>query len=251
MDSHVPLRLLVIGRGRMGRLIESLAAAHGFTVVQTLDRTNNAGGRAITADLCAQVDVAVDFSTATAVSDNVPRLATHGVPMVIGTTGWQADEARVREAASGIGVVSAANCSLGVHVFQAIVAEAARRFAGHPTFGAFIHEAHHAAKKDAPSGTALFLQHTMTDAGYALPIDVSSTRAGSIPGTHTIGFDGPFESVTLTHAARDRSTFAVGALTAARWVVGRRGWFGMRDVLFGEPEKGRGQRSEGKGKVEG
>ena len=86
-------------------------------------------------------------------------------------------------------------------------------------------------KKDAPSGTALLLKRTMEKAGYSRPIDVSSTRAGFIPGTHTIGFDGPSESITLSHTARDRGAFARGALTAARWVKGRQGWFTMRDVL--------------------
>jgi 4-hydroxy-tetrahydrodipicolinate reductase len=226
-----PLRLLLVGHGRMGRLIESLAPAHGFTVAGVLERSNNRAGEAITPALCGGVDVAVDFSIAQAVPENVPRLAANGVNVVIGTTGWQAEEARVRAAAAGVGVVAAANFSLGVHLFRAVVAEAARRFAPHAAYGAWIHESHHAAKKDAPSGTALWLQKAMAEAGYAHRVDVSSTRAGSIPGTHAIGFDGPFEGITLTHAARDRATFAVGALTAARWLVGRRGWFGMEDVI--------------------
>ena len=98
-------------------------------------------------------------------------------------------------------------------------------------FGAWLHEAHHAAKKDAPSGTALKLKRAMEEAGYHRPIDVAASRAGFIPGTHTIGFDGPSESITLTHTARDRGGFARGALTAARWIKGRRGWFTMEDVL--------------------
>ena len=86
-------------------------------------------------------------------------------------------------------------------------------------------------KKDAPSGTALMLRGAMQRAGFSRPIDMASTRAGSIPGTHTIGFDGPSDSITLTHTARDRSGFARGALVAARWLRGRRGWFTMHDVL--------------------
>ena len=99
------------------------------------------------------------------------------------------------------------------------------------SFGAWLHEAHHHKKKDAPSGTALLLKRAMEQSGYSLPIDVSSTRAGHEPGTHTIGFDGPAESITLSHSARDRTAFARGALTAAKWVHGKRGWFTMRDVL--------------------
>jgi 4-hydroxy-tetrahydrodipicolinate reductase len=104
-------------------------------------------------------------------------------------------------------------------------------FAAQKDFGAFVHEAHHAAKKDAPSGTALFLESAMKHAGYDRKIDMSSTRAGYIPGVHTVGFDGPADTITLTHAARDRTAFARGALAAAQWVAGRRGWFTMKDVL--------------------
>jgi 4-hydroxy-tetrahydrodipicolinate reductase len=118
-----------------------------------------------------------------------------------------------------------------VVLFDAIVAHAAKLFAAQADFGAFLHEAHHAAKKDAPSGTALLLKRSMEQAGFPRPIDVAATRAGFIPGTHTIGFDGPAETITLTHAARDRTAFARGALAAARWVQGKRGWFTMQDVL--------------------
>jgi 4-hydroxy-tetrahydrodipicolinate reductase len=97
--------------------------------------------------------------------------------------------------------------------------------------GAWIHEAHHSAKKDAPSGTALMLKAAMERAGYARPIDVSSARAGSIPGTHVVGFDGLADTVTLTHTVRDRAVFAHGALEAAKWLKGRSGWFGIGDMI--------------------
>ena len=164
---------------------------------------------------------------------NLPPLAARGINVVIGTTGWQAHEPAMRDVATeaGIGVVAAANFSLGMNVFQLVVEEAARRFAPHPDFGAWLHEAHHDRKKDAPSGTALALKAGMEHAGFPRAIDVSSTRVGFTPGTHTVGFDGPSETIELTHTVRDRAVFARGALVAARWVIGRRGWFGMRDVL--------------------
>jgi 4-hydroxy-tetrahydrodipicolinate reductase len=130
-----------------------------------------------------------------------------------------------------IGVVAAPNFALGVNLFAALAERAAELLQPQAGFGAFIHEAHHAAKLDAPSGTALWLEAALREGGYNRPIDVSSTRAGSIPGTHTIGFDAAGETITLTHTARDRSGFARGALEAARWVQGRSGWFTMRDVL--------------------
>jgi 4-hydroxy-tetrahydrodipicolinate reductase len=134
-------------------------------------------------------------------------------------------------AEAGIGIVVAPNFSTGVVLFEAIAAQAAKLFAPQDEFGAFLHEAHHATKKDAPSGTALLLKRAMEQAGFPRPIDVASTRAGFIPGTHTVGFDGPAETITLTHTARDRTAFARGALAAAKWVQGKRGWFTMRDVL--------------------
>jgi 4-hydroxy-tetrahydrodipicolinate reductase len=104
----------------------------------------------------------------------------------------------------------------------------------YPQYGAWIHELHHAAKRDAPSGTALLLRDAMTRAGYDRVVDVSSTRAGTIPGTHTIGFDGPSDTIELTHVARDRRGFALGALLAAQWIKDKRGWFSMTDVLRAE-----------------
>lgn len=221
-------RLLLIGHGRMGRLVESLAPDYGFAVAGTI-------GRAHAADFGAwpDADVAVDFSVAEAVPRTVRQLAPRGMPIVIGTTGWRAEEGAVREMAErhGIGVVAAPNFALGVNLFLALAERAGDLLASRPEFGAWIHEAHHAAKRDAPSGTALALRSVVEGAGYAHPIDVASTRAGAIPGTHTLGFDALSETITLTHTARDRSAFARGALEAARWVMGRRGWFGMRDVL--------------------
>jgi 4-hydroxy-tetrahydrodipicolinate reductase len=155
------------------------------------------------------------------------------INLVVGTTGWAPHEGALRQVVNeaGIGVVVAPNFSTGVVLFDAIAAHAAKLFAAQQEFGAFLHEAHHAAKKDAPSGTALLLKRSMEQAGFPRPIDVAASRAGFIPGTHTVGFDGPAETVTLTHTARDRTAFARGALGAAKWVRGKRGWFTMKDVL--------------------
>lgn len=227
------MRLLLIGYGRMGKAVDRLSTSYGCTVAGRLDIDNNAGGSGITAAAVDGVDVAVDFSIPDAVAENLPRLAAHGVNLVVGTTGWQAHEPEMRRVAAdaGIGVVAAANFSLGVNLFLALTERAAELFAGRPEFGAYIHELHHAAKVDAPSGTALAMRNAMTGRGYPSRIDMASSRAGSAPGTHTVAFDGPVESIALTHTARDRDTFARGAIEAARWVQGRQGWFSMRDVL--------------------
>jgi 4-hydroxy-tetrahydrodipicolinate reductase len=232
-DHPARLRILLVGYGRMGRLIDALSASYSCEVVARLDEFNNDGACAITPGAAKDVDVAIDFSVAGAFLENFPRLADCGVSVVVGTTGWQSHESRLRDLAAraGIGVVAAPNFSVGVALFQATVESAAGLFAARPDYGAWIHEIHHAAKRDAPSGTALALRAAMEHSGYSRVVDVSSSRAGQVPGTHTVGFDGPSETVTLTHTVRDRSTFAHGALAAARWVHGRHGWFGMRDVL--------------------
>jgi 4-hydroxy-tetrahydrodipicolinate reductase len=228
------MRLLLVGHGRMGRLVEALAPAYGFELAGILDHASNEGGRGVSAELCAGVPVAIDFSTADATLASAPRLAALGVSLVVGSTGWQARESELREAVarSSVGAVVAANFSVGANVLEALSETAGRLLAGAEGFGAYIHEAHHSAKKDAPSGTALALRRALEAGGYPRPVDVSSTRAGSIPGTHTLGFDGPAETLELVHRVRDRATFAHGALQAARWVIGRRGWFTMRDVLM-------------------
>lgn len=219
------MKLLLVGYGRMGRLIEELAPAHGCEIA---DRIDVGRGNWNTA-----ADVAIDFSTADALRGNFPRYLERKLPVVIGSTGWSAHEAdfRSQAARAGLGIVASANFSIGANLFQVVAAEAARLFQQHGEFGAWIHEAHHAAKRDAPSGTALMLRDTMVAASYDRLIDISSTRAGAIPGIHTVGFDGPSDTIELTHTARDRRGFAAGALLAARWIQGREGWFTMADVL--------------------
>lgn len=228
------MRILLIGHGRMGQLIEQLAGQHACEIA-AIAEVDRPVGVVLDGLQGAPVDVAIDFSQPSAVAGNIRTLAARKVSVVVGTTGWQEHERELKATASqaGIGVLAAANFSLGMHVFAVVVEEAARRFGALDQVGAWIHEAHHAAKVDAPSGTALMLRKMMEHAGYAATIDMSSTRAGFIPGMHEVGFDGAAETVTLTHTVRDRSVFAHGALEAARWLHGRQGWFTMRDMING------------------
>jgi 4-hydroxy-tetrahydrodipicolinate reductase len=222
------MKLLLVGYGKMGKMVEELAGGQADLEIGGIVDV----GRE---DWSAPADVAIDFTTADALPGNFARCVERKLPVVIGTTGWAAHEQalRVQAEAAGLGVVAAANFSLGVNLFQLMVAEAARLMQPYGQYGCWIHEAHHAAKRDAPSGTAFMLRDAMTQAGYDRTIDMSSTRAGAIPGTHTIGFDGLSDTIELTHTARDRRGFAAGALVAARWLPGRRGWFSMQDVLKG------------------
>jgi len=227
------LRIALVGYGRMGKAIDAISDEHGCHVVERLDIHNNRNGEGLESSSLNDVDVAIEFSLPESVVSNVTKLAARGINVIIGTTGWEKDEPVLRRLVkeNHIGVVHAANFSLGVNLFEAIVERSAQLFAQHEDFGAWIHEGHHDAKKDAPSGTALALRNSMQKIGYPREIDISSTRAGKLPGTHTVGYDGPFDTITLTHTARDRATFAHGALEAARWVTNKQGWFTMRNVL--------------------
>lgn len=220
------MKALIIGYGRMGHVVEQLAAAEGIEIAGRID-IDNANSE------WPAADVAIDFSVPDAVPENFRRLAARKMNAVIGATGWHAHEPEMRALVdkAGLGVVVSGNLSIGVNLFQMIVAEAARLMTDHPEYGTWIHESHHAAKKDAPSGTALLLRDAMTRAGVTRPIDIASTRAGMIPGVHTVGFDSASDTIELTHTARDRSGFGRGALRAAKWIQGKRGWFSMADVL--------------------
>ena len=225
------MRIVLFGRGRMGRLVEAHAAAHGAEVVAVLTRTSSED--AWKAAAAARADVVIDFATGEALQASLDRLCALAPALVVGSTGWAAFEpdARAIVARHGVGVVVASNFSVGAYLLDAAVRAVAAGAEGLDEYEAFLHEAHHSKKIDAPSGTALLLLDAMRQAGLTRHVDVSSTRAGHIPGTHTVGFDGPAETVTLTHTVRDRATFAHGALRAAQWVRGRAGWYSMRDVL--------------------
>ena len=218
------LKLLIVGYGKMGRMVEELAAGQDIEIVGRVDES---------AGEWRSADVAVDFSTAAAVVANFPKYVQSKMNVVIGTTGWgeHAGKLRADAAQAGLGVVASANFSIGVNIFQHLVAETARMMQAQPQYGAWVHEIHHSAKRDAPSGTAFQLRDAMKAAGFERPIDMSSSRAGTVPGTHTIGFDGPSDTIELIHRACDRRGFASGALVAARWIKGRSGWYSMQDVL--------------------
>lgn len=226
--------LAIVGYGKMGKLIEQLAPEYGFGVTLKLDEFNNANGEGVTAENFKGVDVAVDFSIPAAVRSNAEAMAKLGVNIVIGTTGWTEHSEAVKRAVSqnGIGLVWSPNYSVGVSAFFRLVSEAARLLATQPEYGAWAWEIHHATKKDAPSGTLLKLVEGMKKAGYGRPIDVGSNRAGVVPGTHEIGFDSSADTITLRHTARSREGFARGALQAARWVIGKKGFHEFGEIVF-------------------
>jgi 4-hydroxy-tetrahydrodipicolinate reductase len=226
--------LAIVGYGKMGKLIEQLAPEYDFQVALKLDEFNNAEGAGLIARNFAGVDVAIEFSIPAAVPGNVEGIAALGVPLVVGTTGWLEHLAAVKGIveAHKTGLVWSPNFSIGVNVFFRLVAEAARLVAAEPAYGAWAWEIHHAAKKDAPSGTLLKLVEEMKKAGYARPIDTASNRAGTVPGTHEIGFDSGADTITLRHTARSREGFARGALKAADWIIDKKGLYEFSEIEF-------------------
>ena len=226
-------QLAIVGYGKMGRLIEQLAPEYGFEVCERSNSRANAGGKALTREALSGVDVAVEFTTPDAAPQNLVRLAEAGIPVATGTTGWLARMPEVRTAVETheSGLVWSPNFSVGLNLFRQVVAEAAQLFATQEEYGAWGWEIHHAAKKEAPSGTLLALAEEMRRGGYTRPMSFSSNRAGAVPGTHEIGFDSAADTITIRHAARSREGFARGALRAARWIVGKKGVFEFREIL--------------------
>jgi 4-hydroxy-tetrahydrodipicolinate reductase len=226
--------LAIVGYGKMGKLIERLAPEYGFAVTLKLDEFNNASFEGLTPENFRGVDVAVDFSIPSAVRRNVEGLAALGVNIVLGATGWQEHYDAVQRAVEkhGIGLVWSPNYSVGVNAFFRLVTEAARLLASQPEYGAWAWEIHHSTKKDAPSGTLLKLVDEMKRAGYERRIDVGSNRAGAHPGTHEIGFDSAADTIVLRHTARSREGFARGALKAAQWIIGKKGFHEFSEIAF-------------------
>lgn len=226
------MKISLIGYGTMGKLIETLAREKGHEIVSIVKKSSTELPAAELAESLKGCDAAIDFSIAEAVRRNVEACVLADVPLVEGTTGWNAERDEVeRIVRDGKGAfVFGANFSIGVNLFYRIVDFAAELFARFPDYEAFIEEQHHSRKKDAPSGTALKLKDIVAR-HIGRDFSVSSTRAGNIPGTHRVGFDGLADQVLLEHTARSREGFALGAIMAAEWVVGKTGFYEFADVM--------------------
>jgi len=225
-------KIALIGYGAMGKLIHRLAEEKGHEIGVVIDDTDSGLSAAELAEKLKGADVVVDFTSAEAVRRNVEACIAAGIPLVEGTTGWNDQreeiERLVRESVGAM--VFGANFSIGVNLFYRIADFAAELFAKFPEYEAYIEEQHHSRKKDAPSGTALKLKDIVAE-HIANDFSVSSTRAGNIPGTHRVGFDGPADQVLFKHTARSREGFAFGALMAAEWIIGKQGFFEFTDVM--------------------
>jgi 4-hydroxy-tetrahydrodipicolinate reductase len=227
------MKIALIGYGAMGKLVERLAAERGHSdSVVADDRHSDVESAGSLAEKLANCDAAIDFSVASAVRRNVEACMLANVPLVEGTTGWNSERADIERLVrdGGGSFIFGANFSIGVNLFYRITDFATDLVSKFPEYEVFIEEQHHSRKKDAPSGTALKLREIVS-AHIADGFSVSSTRAGNIPGTHRLGFDGPADQILLEHAARSREGFAAGALTAAEWIKGKRGFYEFGDVI--------------------
>jgi 4-hydroxy-tetrahydrodipicolinate reductase len=225
------MKIALIGHGAMGKLIERLAREQGHDIGCIIDEADAGVSAAALAEKLNGCEAAIDFTIASAVRRNVEACVAAGVPLVEGTTGWQGERDEIeRIVRDGNGaLVFGANFSIGVNLFYRIVDNAAELFAKFSQYETFI-EQHHSRKKDAPSGTALKL-HEIVSRHIGSDFTVSATRAGNIPGTHRVGFDGPADQILLEHTARSREGFALGAIMAAKWIVGKTGFYEFTDVM--------------------
>ena len=226
------MKIALIGYGAMGKLIRTLAEDKGHEITVVVDDADAGLNAAELGKKLTGVNVAIDFTTAGAVKRNVEACVLAGVPMVEGTTGWndQHDEIERLVGEGNGAMVFGANFSIGVNLYYRIAEFAAEVIAKFPEYEAFIEEQHHSRKKDAPSGTALKLK-AIVSKHISKEFSVSSTRAGNIPGTHQVGFDGPADQILLQHTARSREGFAAGALLAAEWIVGKKGFYEFTQIM--------------------
>jgi len=225
------MQIALIGYGAMGKLIERLAVEKGHEVGVVIDDSDANSFPGEIAEKLKGCDVAIDFTVAMAVRRNVEACLKAHVPVVVGTTGWNEQRQEIEHVVkAGDGaLIFGANFSIGVNLFYKVAEYSAELFSKFPEYEAFIDEQHHSRKKDAPSGTALKLKELAEK--YVDIGDIAATRAGSIPGTHRLGFDSAADQILLEHTARSREGFALGAILAAEWIVGKKGFYEFTDVL--------------------
>ena len=226
------MRIALIGFGAMGRLIKTLAEDKNHEIAVVIDESDARTTAEELAEKLKGAEAAIDFSVSDAVRRNVEACLLANVPLVEGTTGWNAEKENIKslvEQSNGA-FVFGANFSVGVNLFYRITDFAAELFAKFDAYETFIEERHHSRKKDAPSGTALKLKDIVAR-HVTKDFSVAATRAGAIPGTHTVGFDSAPDTVELTHTARSREGFALGAILAAEWIAGKKGFYEFTDVM--------------------
>lgn len=226
------MKIALIGYGAMGKLIETLAKNKNYEIVAIIDEADANLSVKDLAEKLKSADAAIDFSIAEAVKKNVEACCLADISLVEGATGWNSELENIKQFVSenNGSFVFGANFSIGVNLFYRVVDYASELFSKFEDYEVFIEEQHHSRKVDAPSGTALKLKSIVAE-HIKKDFSVAVTRAGNIPGTHRVGFDGNADQILLEHFARSREGFASGAILAAEWVVGKKGFWEFTEVM--------------------
>jgi 4-hydroxy-tetrahydrodipicolinate reductase len=242
------MNIAIIGYGKMGKEIESLAAERKISVKQIFTDQNNVGGMGLTKQSLKDVDVCIEFSTPSAVIDNIEAVLECNKNIVVGTTGWydKIDEVKKIVKEKKTGLLYSPNFSIGMNIFSQIVSSSAHLIDKFNLYDVALKETHHSGKADSPSGTALNLGQTIIQNVHRKKeilheaahkqikpdqLHITSTRIGNVVGIHEVLFDSEADSIELIHRAKNRHGFALGALIAAEWLKGKKGIFTMKDVL--------------------
>ena len=224
------MKIALIGYGKMGHMIESIARERGHEIVSIIDQNNL---EEFESKAFAGADVAIEFTTPQTAADNILRAWKAGVPVVCGTTGWDIEAMRreaTRRDGDGIGLMWSSNYSIGVNILFALNRQLAKFMEAYPEYTPHMTEVHHIHKLDAPSGTAKTLQEAIGDNRLSIN-DIESIREGEVAGIHTVVWDSEIDSISISHSAKGRKGFALGAVIAAEWMKGKTGWHDFSEVI--------------------
>ncbi len=226
------MKIALIGYGKMGHIIEEVARERGHQVVCTIDKDNL---QDFDSEAFATADVAIEFTTPATAEENIRRAWSKGKPVVCGTTGWNVEQCVMRNAQCVMGnaLVWSSNYSIGVNILFALNKQLAKIMQRYPEYTPSITEVHHVHKLDAPSGTAKTLQQCiMHNAQCTMEqVPITSIRKGEVPGIHTVTWDSEVDTISISHSAKSRKGFAFGAVLAAEWVVGKKGYHTFDEVI--------------------
>jgi 4-hydroxy-tetrahydrodipicolinate reductase len=224
------MKIALIGYGKMGHMIESIARERGHEIVSIIDQNNL---DEFESNAFASADVAIEFTTPQTAADNILRAWKAGVPVVCGTTGWNIDAMRqeaIGREGDGIGLMWSSNYSIGVNILFALNKQLAKFMEAYPEYTPHMTEVHHIHKLDAPSGTAKTLQEAIGDDRLKIN-DIESIREGEVAGIHTVVWDSEIDTISISHSAKSRQGFALGAVIAAEWMKGKTGWHDFSEVI--------------------
>ena len=224
------MKIALIGYGKMGHMIESIARERGHEIVSIIDQNNL---DEFESNAFASADVAIEFTTPQTAADNILQAWKAGVPVVCGTTGWNIDAMRqeaIKREGDGIGLMWSSNYSIGVNILFALNRQLAKFMEAYPEYTPHMTEVHHIHKLDAPSGTAKTLQEAIGDDRLKIK-DIESIREGEVAGIHTVVWDSEIDTISISHSAKSRKGFALGAVIAAEWMKGKTGWHDFSEVI--------------------